>query len=165
MNEYPSIPQILILDDLYGRVHQHGRNEERANLCGLYLLEDITGDEAGKGGSVQKIKKPVARAVFYRGQKPLCSHAGDIVENDIDGTISFIADGWNKAPYWSLVLLDLCFYTGRVTEKSNTKCHGMPKGYPDDDDPKKYFGLRILSAIKENFPNLPVVILSSNPEE
>ena len=164
MKEFTFIPRILIIDDLFGRLQQDNRNRERASLCGLYLIEDVTDDEEGKGSS-QRIKKPVAQAVFYRGQTPLCSNVGDIVENDIDGTLKFIAAGWNKPPYWSLILLDLCFYTGRVTEKSNSKCSGMPEGHPDDDDPKKYFGLRILSAIKENFPNLPVVILSSNPEE
>lgn len=164
MKEYPTIPRILIIDDLFGRIHQDCRNQDREGLCGLYLLQDITGDEEGKG-SAQRIKKPIAEAVFFRGQKPICSNVGDVVENDIEGTLKFISDGWNKPPFWSLVLLDLCFYTGRVTERSNHKTPGMPEGCPDDDDPKQYFGLQILSAIKENYPNLPVVILSSKPEE
>lgn len=163
MKDSNNTPRILIIDDLFGRTHKDRRNREREGLCGLYLLQDITGDEEGKGTSTLKIKKPVAQAVFYRGQKPVCSSVGDTIENDLEGTLKVIADGWNKPPYWSLVLLDLSFYTGKVTEASNGKNLGMPEGHHGDNDPKQYFGLRILEAINENFPNLPVVILSSKP--
>ena len=162
MNQGKYIPRILIIDDLFGRTHKNRRNEERSNLCGQYLLEDITGDEIGKG-THQKIKRPIAQAIFYRGQRPVNSSEGDIVENDLEGVIDIIAAGWNKPPYWSLVLLDLCFYTGKVTNKSNKKTRGMPEGRDGDDNPTKYFGLRLLEAINEHFPNLPVVILSSKP--
>ncbi|MDO8721467.1 MAG: sigma 54-interacting transcriptional regulator [Syntrophales bacterium] len=158
------IPRILIIDDLFGRTHKDRINEERESLCGSYLLEDITGDEEGKG-ACQKIRKPVAQAVFHRGQTPACATIGDTVENDLEGTLRLIAEGWDKPPYWSLVLLDLCFYTGKVTEKSSSKTLGMPYGSSSDDDPQQYFGLKILSSIKEKFPHLPVVILSSKPEK
>lgn len=164
MKESDNIPRILIIDDLFGRTHKDRRNRDRESLCGLYLLKDVTGDEEGKGAATLKIKQPVAQAVFYRGQKPVCSSVGDTVENDLEGTLKVISEGWTKPPYWSLVLLDLCFYTGKVTEKSNSKTLGMPEGRLGDDDPKQYFGLRILEKIKENFPTLPVVILSSKPE-
>lgn len=165
MKDSNNIPRILIIDDLFGRTHKDRRNQDRESLCGLYLLKDITGYEEGKVTSTLKIKKPVAEAVFFRGQKPICSTVGDTVENDLEVTLKVIADGWNKPPYWSLVLLDLCFYTGRVTEESNKKNPGMPEGRPGDDDPKQYFGLRILEKIKDNFPTLPVIILSSKPEK
>lgn len=158
------IPRILIIDDLFGRTHRDRRNEERAHLCGNYLLEDITGDETGKG-TPKKIKKPVAQAIFFRGQNPVCSSVGDTVENDLEGTLKVIVEGWNKPPYWSLVLLDLCFYTGRVTEQSNKKNPGMPEGRQGDNDSKQYFGLQILEAINSTFPGLPVIILSSKPRE
>jgi DNA-binding NtrC family response regulator len=158
------IPRILIIDDLFGRSHRDRRNEERAHLCGNYLLKDITGDEIGKG-TPKKIPKPVAQAVFFRGQSPVSSSVGDTVENDLGGTLAVIAEGWNKPPYWSLVLLDLCFYTGMVTEESNQKDLGMPEGRYGDDSPKSYFGLQVLEAINEKFPGLPVVILSSKPRE
>lgn len=164
MSYLASIPRILIIDDLYGRTHVDRRNQERSSLCGLYLLQDITGDEEGKGHTL-KVNKPVAEAFFFRGQTPKTSSVGDIVENDLEGTLKVIAGGWNKPPYWSLVLLDLCFYTGHVTETSNKKMFGMSEGRPSDDDPRQYFGLQILSAIKEKFPGLPVVILSSKPED
>lgn len=164
MNAPAILPRILVIDDLFGRTHPDRRNEERASLCGLYLLQDISGDQDDKRG-IQKLKRPLAQAYFYRGQSPVCSTEGDTVENDLDGALKLIADGWTKPPYWSLVLLDLCFYTGLVTGRSNKKALGMPEGRSADDDPRQYFGLQILAAIKANFPGLPVVILSSKPED
>src|SRR5258706_699655 len=109
------LPLLLIIDDLFGRTHLDRRNEERANLCGQYLIEDVTGDEAGKG-PVQRIKNPVAQAVFSRGQKPSCSTVGSHVENDLESTLKVIQDGWeewrDERSRWAMVLLDLCFYTG-----------------------------------------------------
>jgi DNA-binding NtrC family response regulator len=158
-----SVPTILVIDDLFGRTVQGASNEERSNLCGQYLIEDITGDEIGKG-RCQTIKTPVAQAVFHRGQTPLCSKVGDIVENDLEGALEIIR-GTNRLPhkgsYWAMILLDLCFYTGRVTEQSNARATGMPEGREGDDDPARYFGLRLLQAIHDEFPELPVVILSS----
>ena len=160
------LPRILIIDDLFGRVHADRRNEERANLCGQYLLADVTGDDTG-GGS-QEILQPVAEAVFYRGQRPLRSSIGDIVENDLESTLEFVRKGWTglsagQAP-WAMVLLDLCFYTGKVTEASSRdKGLGMPEGRRGDEDPSHYFGLVVLKALHSMFPDLPVVILSSNP--
>jgi DNA-binding NtrC family response regulator len=63
-----------------------------------------------------------------------------------------------------MVLLDLCFYTGNVTDESNRQ-PGMPEGRSQDDNPSSYFGLSILQAIREEFPELPVVILSANPRD
>ena len=168
MNAISGLPRLLIIDDLFGRTLSDRRNEERSNLCGQYLIEDVTGDEIGKG-SFQRIKKPVAQAVFYRGQAPLCSTVGDTVENDLEGTLRYIQAGWDDAQgvhaRWAMVLLDLCFYTGKVTPESNRKASGMPEGRLDDDDPRQYFGLDLLKAIHARFPDLPVVILSSKPRE
>jgi len=60
-------------------------------------------------------------------------------------------------------LLDLCFYTGRVTYKSNQRSAGMPEGRPGDSDKNQYFGLIILREIQKRFPELPVIILSTKP--
>jgi DNA-binding NtrC family response regulator len=160
-------PRILVIDDFFGRFLSDRRNEDRENLCAQYLLRDITGDEEGKGPG-QRILKPIADAVFFRGQRPNCSTVGDIVENDLPGCLTVINEGWNPRQggrIWSLVLLDLCFYTGKVTEKSNQNSSGMPEGRPQDALPDRYFGLSILRAIQERFPELPVVILSSMPRE
>lgn len=156
-----SLPRLLIIDDLYGRTLPNCRNEERARLCGQYLLEDITGDEVGK--TSLRINSPIAQVIFHRGQSPHQSVVGDTVENDLDSVINFVREGWthsNQAK-WSLVLLDLCFYTGSVTEESSRRTVGMPEGRNDDHDPNHYFGLQILESIHKEFPDLPIVILSS----
>jgi DNA-binding NtrC family response regulator len=162
------LPRILIIDDLFGRTHSDRRNEERANLCGQYLLEDVTGDEKGKGGTL-KIKQPVAQVFFFRGQNPACSTVGDTVESDLEATLTVIREGWGEPrpenPCWSMVLLDLCFYTGPVTKQSERRALGMPEGRERDNQPKHYFGLEILEAIHKEFPDLPVVIMSSMPRK
>jgi DNA-binding NtrC family response regulator len=66
---------------------------------------------------------------------------------------------------WSMVLIDLCFYTGRVTEESHRRTPGMPEGRPGDDDSRSYFGLTLLDAIHREFPEIPIFILSSKPRE
>ena len=120
MSDFNLLPHILIIGDRFGRIHHHRRNKERANLCRQYLIEDVTGDEIGKGTG-QKIKKPVAQVVFCHGQRPVCSTIGDTVENDLAGTLEVIRSGWQTwqphKPRWAMVLLDLCFYTGPVTKR------------------------------------------------
>ncbi len=161
-------PRVLIIDDLFGRVQADGRNPERTDLCGQFLIEDVTGD-LGNGHRTQKIKHPVAQAVFCRGQTPPMVVVGDIVQNDLDGTVAFVARHWQAGgdvPPLSMVLLDLCFYTGRVTpESEKRRGQAMPEGRDGDDQPESYFGLRILGALHDRFPDLPVVILSSMPRE
>jgi len=169
MSDFNLLPRILIVDDRFGRIHYNRQNEERANLCEQYLIEDVTRDEIGKG-TPQKIKKPVAQVVFCRGQMPICSTIGDTVENDLEGTLEVIRAGWQtwqpNKPRWAMVLLDLCFYTGQVTEESEQeKGLGMPKGREGDDNPQHYFGLQLLRAIHNEFSELPVVILSSKRRE
>lgn len=161
--------RLLILDDLFGRNIPGGRNVERENLCAHFLWQDATGNAAAKA-SRQKVLKPVAEAVFFRGQTPVESGVGTVVENDLAGSLKQVRLGWNEAlargePTWAMVLLDLCFYTGRVTEESHQRTPGMPEGRPGDDDPRSYFGLTLLDAIHREFPDLPIFILSSKPRE
>lgn len=166
-NEADFLPRILIIDDLYGRLVSSGVNRDREQLCGRFLLRDVTGDPSGKE-SRAKVRKPVAEAVFFRGQKPECASVGDCVENDLEGCLRKAREGWNgvqatgKLP-WSLVLLDLCFYTGVVTEESNREDPGMSEGRPDDSKASRYFGLTILQALRRELPDLPVVVFSSKP--
>jgi transcriptional regulator with AAA-type ATPase domain len=164
----PPLPRILIIDDLFGRTLGSRRNEERVNLCGQLLLKDVT-DDGGAGDRPQVIRKPIAEVMFFRGQSPQSAALGDTVENDLDGCLRWIRAGWTEQPSdtppWAMLLLDLCFYTGRVTRESAAAAAGMPEGRPGDDDRDGYFGLRILRAAREEFPDLPVVILSSKPRE
>jgi len=164
-NNHTYLPRILIIDDFFGRTHSDRCNEDRAHLCVKYHLKDITGDEEGKGAA-HTIKEPVAEAAFFRGQHPICATLGDTVENDLEGCMRIIETGWNPGhtePVWSLVLLDLSFYTGRVTDTSNQRSAGMPEGQPCDSDTNRYFGLIILREIQKRFPELPVIILSTKP--
>src|SRR5262249_18057748 len=150
------------------RLVADGRNEERANLCGQYLFEDVTGDQAGKG-TPQKIKNPIAQVVFHRAQRPTCAALGDVVENDLEDALRVVRAGWGPRrgdrPCGWLVLLDLCFYTGRVPEASNGEAKGMPEGRPEDSEPRRYFGLRLLEALNQEMPALPVIMLSSMARE
>ena len=161
------LPRLLVLDDLFGRVMAGGRNSDQENLCANFLWQDASEDESAKA-SRQKVLKPVAEAVFCRAQIPACAKIGDTVENDIEGALEIVRSGgpsFKSEIPWSLVLLDLCFYTGRVTEESHRQTAGMPEGRPGDDDPRSYFGLTLLDAIHREFPELPIFILSSKPRE
>jgi len=161
------LPRLLVVDDLFGRRLPGGRNEDRANLCGQFLLRDVTGDEGGESGG-QRVRHPTAEVMFARGQTPIAASVGDVVENDLEGSLGVIGDGWetsDSARRWALVLLDLCFYTGRVTPASDARCPGMPEGRPQDDDPRAYFGLTLLRQVHARWPTLPVVILSSKERE
>jgi DNA-binding NtrC family response regulator len=162
-------PNILIIDDLFGRNLGTRRNVERENLCTQFRWLDMTGD-AGARLSKQQPRHPTANAIFFRGQSPDPSGLGDEVWNDLESSMSVVRRGWSGAlregrPPWAMVLLDLCFYTGLVTEKSNRLTPGMPEGRPTDDQPGSYFGLTLLDAIHREFPELPVLILSSKPRE
>lgn len=163
-----AVPRVLVIDDLYGRTVLDGRNQERASFCGQFLLKDVTGDERERVFG-RRIGKPVAEAFFCRGQTPKYASVGDNIENDLPGILETVRSGWRDLPMgkapWALVLLDLCFYTGRVTESGCDGALGVPKGRPEDSDPARYFGIRVLEALHRAFPDLPVVILSSKPND
>jgi DNA-binding NtrC family response regulator len=166
------LPRLLVIDDLFGRNVGGRANSDRENLCAHFLWRDVTGDEAAISSRLS-IAEPTADVVFVRGQKPLIAQVGDVVENDLQATMSIVRSGWPARELvegpehglWSLVLLDLCFYTGRVTEASNRRSLGMPVGRPHDDDWHRYFGLKLLDAVHEEFPEIPVMILSGKPRD
>jgi DNA-binding NtrC family response regulator len=157
------LPRVLVIDDLFGRTVSGQRNENRAEICSALSLVDCTGD----GPAPPQIRDPIAEAVFHRGQLPACAVTGDTVQNDLAGILRTVRQGarsaiWSEPwPCWSLILLDLCFYTGRVTEVSGEENPGMAEGRPGEDTPSGYFGLKILEALREEIPDIPVVILSS----
>lgn len=157
-------PRILVIDDLYGRQVPGGCNRERVELCGAMLIEDVTGDQA----TTQRIRRPVADAVFFRGQTPAAA-PGDLVQNDMDGVLEKIRDGWTRrppaTPPWALILLDLCFKTGVVTPASHSSAAGMAAGRDEDRDSELCFGRKVLERLHSapEFKDLPVAILSSLP--
>lgn len=168
MSEVTAVPRVLVVDDLFGRDVLVGPNEDRENLCGELLLEDVTDDHACRA-SRQVIERPLAQAMFCRGQLPAAGATGDVVENDLDGIVRVVRQGWLDrhpgVPPWALVLLDLCFYTGRITRDSHASVPGMPEGRPGDDASDTYFGLQVLQRLRREFPELPVAVLSSRPRD
>jgi DNA-binding NtrC family response regulator len=74
-----------------------------------------------------------------------------------------VRKGWFKEAEqeWNLVLLDLTFYTGKLTRESDARNEGMPEGVEDDTMPSEYFGLKILERLHAEYPDLPIVILSN----
>ena len=174
------LPRLLIIDDLFGRYLANGTNEDRDNLCASFMLRDVTGDVLPKKKTVsrQKIKSPIAEAVFIRGQTPDCPSTGDEVCNDLEGTLEVVGQLWlgteRGSKRLSMLLLDLCFYTGFVTGKissdvggsgSNKAEPGMPEGRAEDIAPKEFFGLKLLKAVHSRYPDLPIVILSSQDRD
>ncbi|HYF45515.1 MAG TPA: sigma 54-interacting transcriptional regulator [Acidimicrobiales bacterium] len=168
-------PLVLVLDDLFGRDVADGRNVDRENICAQFLWRDVTGDTAAHA-SVQRVVAPVADAAFFRAQRPLGASPGDTVENDLAAALAFVRRHWSAplahggaagdgapARRASLVLVDLCFYTGPVTAESHASAPGMPEGRPGDAAPRSYFGIQLLVEIHRQFPDLPVLVLSSMP--
>ncbi len=161
--------RLLIIDDLFGREIPGAANRERENLCGKFLLEEES-FEGKRKSSRFEIDNPIASVVFCRGQSPVESGVGATVENDLQAALEKVREGWTEAMAkgrapWSMVLLDLCFYTGRVTEESHRRTPGMPEGRPGDDNSRSYFGLTLLDAIHREFPELPIFIFSSKPRQ
>jgi DNA-binding NtrC family response regulator len=162
-----SLPRILIIDDLFGRTCTGPLNPQRADLCAALRLLDVTNDH-GPSTAPPTYPEPLAQVQFCRGQAPARARVGATVVNDLAGTLEVVRRGWNgigaglSGP-WSLVLVDLCFTTGLVTAESTHLLEGMPEGQIADDDPSQYFGLGVVAALRREFPQLPVLILSSRP--
>jgi CheY-like chemotaxis protein len=134
------LPKVLVIDDQFGRLIH-----DRRNLCLNFGLVDITGDDP----SPEEVANPVAGAKFCSGQ----SIEGGNVINDTVMAVSAIQKGWPRrdGKFWALVLLDIRFVSGKIADSAETE------GRAGDMD----FGLRILDEIKKNYPDLPVVMLSS----
>ncbi|MBI4472212.1 MAG: sigma-54-dependent Fis family transcriptional regulator [Acidobacteria bacterium] len=159
------LPRVLVIDDQYGR-ECAGPNEDRLNFCRTYRLVDVTSQDSRKS-RVARVPDPIAEAVFCRGQLPVTATVGDVVLNDMAGILDIVFHGHEFRagnPTWALVLLDLCFYTGEVTDQSeNLRGVGMPLGRPEDEEAATCFGLRVLTELTQHFPDLPIAILSSIP--
>ena len=149
------LPRILIVDDVYGRAIEGEQNHKRRAICDRLKLKDITPLQPGEP-AIDVCKNPIAEACFVRGQIPVCARLGDNVVNSIEQVLQAVDSGWNDAYLgpdklpWSLVMVDLCFYQGKVTEASESapgRGKGMPQGNTSDMNPEKYFGLDILREI------------------
>lgn len=150
--------RILIIDDFFGRGVERGRNVERRSFCRRMGLMEFDASRVPENEGSQG----VALVSFFRGQKPETARLGDVVENDLPGCLSRVEKGAPDGQEWDLLVVDLCFYTGEVTKESNSEFPGFPEGHPEDDNPHNFFGLKILSAARQRFPNLPVVVFSAH---
>ncbi len=160
------LPRILIIDDQYGRSLRDGtQNDLRHTWRRTRGLMDVTGDASASSTKPQG--KTIARAVFFSGQTPSPVGIGDKITNDLPGILEAVRKGWHCTPQdrWACVLVDLQFVTGTVTEKSSQDESGAPSGNQAGQAATEYFGLDIIEAIKTQFPDLPVAILSSNKKD
>lgn len=134
------LPTILIIDDQFAR-----HLDARADLCFLYGIKDISHDSKDS----HTIFNPIAEAVFSSAQNNIDGR----ITNSVDSAIDIVRSGWplSDGRRWALVLLDLRFVSGNDTGGL------FPSGSDGDDT----FGLNILRAMKSEFPDLPVIILSS----
>jgi DNA-binding NtrC family response regulator len=154
------LPRIIVVDDYFGRVLDGRPNPEREDFCAQFRVRDASAD-ASRKASRQQVRQPVAEAVFLRGQTPALATTGDTVENDLDGTLQSIRRCGRESGHLALALVDLSFATGRVTTRSEARLGpGMPEGRAEDDEPGRYFGMRIVECLRRELPELPVVVLS-----
>lgn len=135
-----TLPRILIIDDIFGSSLM-----DRRNLCRNFGIVDVTGDD----DKSINIRNPVAEAVFCPGQIKETNK----VLNDVAVCLNTTGKGWDEDAEnrWALILLDLRFVSGTIGIDDELG------GQPGDD----IFGLTILDAVHREFPDIPVVILSS----
>lgn len=135
-----TLPRLLVVDDQFGRFF-----DARRDLCAMYDLRDVTGDDS----EPENVPHPQAEAVFCSGQ---IVGEGE-VRNSVEVAIAAAGAGWpfGDGSRWALLLLDLRFVSGPLDPQ------GKPSGCARDDA----FGLHILEHLKRQYPDLPVVILSS----
>jgi hypothetical protein len=144
--------RILIIDDFFGREMPSPIHKDRQSLCRRLGVEELS----GKRNDPDEVE-----GVFLRGQTPSLAKVGDWVKNDLETVITRVKEvSPDQESSWDLILLDLCFRTGRVTPASYKDFTGMPEGRPEDDAINTLFGLQILDAMLEQKLSVPVVIFS-----
>lgn len=158
-----SLPRILVIDDVYGRIPLETCNPERDQICRSLGIRDVTDDTATKHTKVT-VGKPVAEAVFCRGQSTVIDGKRVIVRNSIDTAIAAVERGWNvecDETRWALILLDLTFEEGIVESTGDLPVADQSKF----DDSDSWFGLTLLKEIRKRFQDIPVAMLSGNSQE
>ena len=137
-------PKVLFIDDQYGAAVD-GDNLDRRDYCHPRGIQDVTGDI-----EAEIVSDAMCDAIWCSGQRV----TEGVTENDLDGVLAVVREGWRSYPRWALVFVDLHFRTG------NLAAH--PEGRDADRDPSRFFGWQILAAL-QNDPGLkriPVVMLS-----
>ncbi len=129
-------PRILVVDDQYAR--DEAERSTFLNHAKLLLESENTG--ARRGGF--KYRDAVADAVICSGQRR--------DENAVSNDYGVIRDAVMAEDDWALVLLDVRFDSGLPNE------YGLPAGQPGDEN----FGMTVRERLAQEFPNLPIVMLS-----
>lgn len=128
------LPRVLIIDDQYGW-DTAARKKIKKDIG---LFDSNSGNEGSKG---------IADVVFCPGQ----SKADGVVSNDYELIRKTIADLPRSSAEWALVLLDVRFDSGEIGVGD------IPAGLPGDDS----FGEKVRSRLLSEFPELPLVMLTS----
>lgn len=133
------LPRVLVVDDQYSR-----DDAERLVFVQKAGLLDIQVENSNLCGKT-------AEALFCSGQQ--ITHYA--VHNDYQ-TIRFALAGHDAASGdWALVLLDVRFDSG----------HLGPGGLPDGQAGDDHFGEDVQKQLTRDFPDLPVVMLSSKKQQ
>ncbi len=134
------LPRILVIDDQFAR----DKAEQGVFLRRLNAVESVKPSP--------KVTHPVAEVVFCSGQQV----TGDAGQNDYRVIREAVASGWSdESPRWSLVMLDVRFDSGAIGPG------GLPEGQPED----AHFGEVVRQYLNRDFPDLPVVMLSSKRQQ
>ena len=135
---------------------------QNTNGCVSFILvvdDQYPGDEAARAtfsentntaehDSEASAKGIIARTVFCPGQRVSEKEA----VNDYVVIHEAISNGTPDGTEWSLILLDGCFFSGRKNE------FGLVEGNYGDEK----FGAYAKERIREDFPHLPVLMISSS---
>lgn len=134
------LPRVLVIDDQYAR----DDSEREVFLRRLNAVEE--------GRQTREVSNPVAEVLFCSGQR----HTKEKVENDYHIIKKSVITGWSdEVQHWSLVMLDVRFDSGAISDG------GLPAGQAEDD----HFGEVVRQHLKQDFPDLPVVMLSSKRQQ
>lgn len=131
-----NLPRVLVVDD------QYATDAAEKSL----FLRRISAVEADIDGNPPN-DKSVAQITICSGQRQF---AGQLV-NDY----AVVQEAVGNSDDWALILLDVTFDSGSVGKD------GIPAGQEGDD----YFGEQIRASLAGDFPDLPVVMLSSKRQE
>ena len=146
-----TLPRILIIDDVLGK-SDNGYNTYREDFCLYTGIKDIT-DDCFNNEIDKFTDEFIAETIFCSGQIAINGN----MENNIEKTLEIIRRGWEKYPRWALLIIDMCFKTGKIYSD------GTVEGRKEDYNPNKYFGLKILEYLSNDseLQNIPIIILSS----
>jgi len=133
------LPRVLVVDDQYSR-----DDAERLVFVQKAGMVDIQAENSS-------LNCKIAEALFCSGQQ-ITRYA---VHNDYQTIRAALAGTDAASGDWALVLLDVRFDSG----------HLGPGGLPDGQAGDDHFGEDVRKQLARDFPDLPVVMLSSKKQQ